>query len=232
MISSKQVCDGLFDCYDWSDECLCEQYLDFDLCSTRFPSCILYYADHNLNSSLNFDYKTIFNVNSDIAKSTKTCQNKIEDRRQATLCDGRPECNDLSDECSCKNPPKFCNYTCHNGYNIGDRYCDGIEDNFYGITNKSNCFKGFEVLNCRKQFVCKEGNKVSIDVDQACDGKQDCDDKRDEKDCKDNENSVFSSEQEMIASTALKSCFWIMGIAVISGNLYVIVSKIHLLLTV
>ena len=232
LISSKQVCDGLFDCYDWSDECLCEQYLDFNLCNIRFSSCILSSVKHNLNVNSNIDYKTIFKVNSDIAKSTKTCQTRLEDSRPATLCDGRPECSDLSDECNCKNPPKFCNDTCHNGYNIGDRYCDGIEDNFYGITNKSNCTKGFEETNCPKRFVCKAGNKVSIDVDQVCDGKQDCDDKRDEKDCKVNENNVFSSEQEMIASPALKSCFWIMGIVVISGNLYVIISKIHLLLTV
>ena len=231
IISSNQLCDGLFDCYDWSDECLCEKYFDVDLCNTRFPSCILSFVDQNFNSSLNLDYKTIFNVNSGIAQSTKTCQSRMEDRRPATLCDGRPECSDLSDECSCESTPEFCNDTCHNDYNIGDRYCDGIEDDFYGITNKSNCVKGFDELNCPKRFFCKAGNQVSIDVDQICDGKQDCDDNRDEKNCKDNENSIFSSEQEMIANSALRSFFWLMCVAVISGNLYVITSTIHLLQT-
>ena len=231
-ISSNQVCDGLFDCYDWSDECLCEKYLDFDLCNIRFPSCILSSVDHNLYSSLNFDYKIIFNVNADITKSTKTCQTRMEDYRPATFCDDRPECSDLSDECNCENPPEFCNDTCFKDYNIGDRYCDGTENNFYGNTNKSSCFKGFDELNCPKRFACKSGNKVSIDVDQVCDGKQDCDDNTDEKDCKNNENNDFSPEQEMIASPALKSCFWIMGITVISGNLYVIISTILLFKTV
>ena len=42
LISFKQVCDGVIDCYDLSDKCLCERLLDFEICV----------SDNQLNSSI------------------------------------------------------------------------------------------------------------------------------------------------------------------------------------
>ena len=38
LISSKQVCNGVYDCYNLSDECLCDIYFDVGLCASRFES--------------------------------------------------------------------------------------------------------------------------------------------------------------------------------------------------
>ena len=95
----------------------------------------------------------------------------------------------------------------------------------------TNCSEGFDEMHCPKRFRCKSGNKVSIDIDQMCDGIQNCDNNEDENNCPNNNNRVFSSDKEMIANPVLRSCFWIMGFAVISGNSYVIITTIKYLKT-
>ena len=82
----------------------------------------------------------------------------------------------MKDECFCPNPPDFCNDSCHSYYPMGDRYCDGIEDEAYKLINNSDCPKGFDELHCPKRFKCQAGNRVSINIDQKCNGKIDCDD--------------------------------------------------------
>ena len=226
MISSKQVCDDVFDCYDWSDECLCKVNLNKQSCKDRFsfsclPSTTIDEEENNYTTCTS-NFTRSISVNYDKTKSTKLCKTRRKEQYIATLCDGRPECSDLSDECDCENPPEFCNDACHDILYVGDRYCDGIEDEFYKIINKSNCLKGFDEIHCPKRFYCKNGNKISIDQNYVCNGKVDCDDESDEIDCKTENKKVFSSETEMIASPVLKGCFWIIGMIVITENLYVI----------
>ena len=228
IISSKQVCDGVFDCYDWSDECLCEVNFNKQSCKDRFSFSSL--VSTNLDKQKNnyttrsFNFTRSISVNYDKIKSTKSCGTRRKEQYIARLCDGRPECSDFSDECDCENPPEFCNDACHDIFLVGDRYCDGIEDKFYKIVNKSNCPKGFDEIHCLKRFKCKNGNKISIDQNYVCDGKVDCDDESDEIDCKTENKKLFASETEMIESPVLKYCFWIIGMIVICGNLYVIIS--------
>ena len=96
----------------------------------------------------------------------------------------------------------------------------------------TNCSEGFDEMHCPKRFKCKSGNKVSIDIHQMCDGIRNCDNNEDENNCPSiNNNRVFSSDKEMIANPVLRSCFWIMGFAVISGNSYVIITTIKYLKT-
>ena len=208
-ISFKQVCDGVSDCYDMSDECLCENYFNSEMC---------YY-----NTSSTFTSTT--------DDSLLNCASKFTSLIVATKCDGRPECKDFSDECECPSPPRFCYDFCRFFFLMGDRYCDGVLDSAWKYINKSTCPRGFDEEFCPKRFKCNASGKVSIDVQHVCDGKKDCDDGSDENNCAIGSNfrSIFSSKTDMIASPAIKFGFWVIGFLVITGNSYVIITSTRFL---
>jgi len=220
IISSDQLCDGVSDCYDMSDECLCEEYFDSEMCVSSFDRRNFQCFDNeNLlpwQHSLN-----ITNITSSFKSPFIECQTKFNTSIYAIVCDGRPECKNYKDECECENPP----------FPMGDRYCDGVEDPAWKFINDSACPQGFDELLCPNRFRCSASGKISIDVLQVCDGKADCDDNSDEKDCPVvfSIESIFSSETEMISNPLIKALFWIMGFAVIAGNAYVIIFSAMLL---
>jgi len=230
LIYSTQVCDGVSDCYDMSDECLCEEYFDSEKCVSSFEAIPFQCFD---NENLMPWYQLLNTTNT--ISLTKTqfieCETKFNSSIYATVCDGRPECRDFSDECNCKDPPGFCNDTCHKLFLMGDRYCDGVEDLAWKFINDSSCPKGFDELFCPKRFRCEANGKTSIDVLQICDGKIDCDNKLDENNCGEGSNirSTFSSDTEMISNPFIKAFIWIIAFAVLAGNAYVIIITAALL---
>ena len=218
-VSSKQLCNGIFDCNDASDECLCENPNPKikQKCDQMFQDC---------------SYGNVTDIYVEVLKSypaTIKCQTRLADQIDAALCDGNPECNDLRDECgkNCKNKPHFCRDVCHTFFTIGEYYCDGEYSPVHQNIRSCGCSRGFDELFCSKRYACSADGKVSIRSDQICNEVFDCDDRSDERNCPKKVEAVFSSDTEMIKYDGLKSCFWIVGIAVIVGNMYVIISTVH-----
>ena len=258
IISSSQQCDDIFDCYDLSDECLCDYSIkqkDYyyysqiyqladQYCDAIFTldekSSVVTTCDFNSLSyekldqdffKRNLALASYYGIES-ISVNPASFLNKrkiilppychsTDGVTDPTVCDGRPDCSDLSDECNdyCKHPRSFCNDPCRSHFPKGDCYCDGVEDPAWVHINNSACPQGFDEQDCPNRFECKADGKVSIDYAQTCDGTIDCDDGSDE---------TFCIYGESILDRFVYG-FWFMGCVVVVGNLFAIVFTVKLL---
>ncbi|XP_076809777.1 uncharacterized protein LOC143452620 [Clavelina lepadiformis] len=199
IISRSQVCNGIVDCYDLSDECLCEDQtacgeilgktwqsgqncsMNEMPCNGTCVSISAVLCNHKIDCSDGIDekYCDVMGVSDEIFEVI-TCENKWG-QVNARKCNGIPECRNLEDECdSCFPKAAFCNDTCHNLLPIGDRYCNGRADEAYMFLNRTDCEKGFDEKSCPERFYCSGGVPLSVGKTKECNGIKDCLDGSDE----------------------------------------------------
>ena len=212
IISPSQVCDGLIDCHDMSDERFCPNQTVPNAVlgreGARCPSSQM--PCHNKTHCVDVG-KTLCNasVKCNRENNLKFCHpNQISSNillcpfrsmqwnyriANAVKCDGRPECEQMEDECNCQPRKSFCDWPCVKevrGILRGTTICDGrlnsiIYQNEYRRSNFNTVFKDTFCSqqveqNCPQRFNCTSNGTVSIDFHKVCDGTLDCDDHSDE----------------------------------------------------
>nr|XP_009859681.2 G-protein coupled receptor GRL101 precursor-like isoform X1 [Ciona intestinalis] len=235
IISNRQVCDGVFDCFDLSDECLCEmpQIPDVcdNICTRRKGRCKrgTFQCGDALNVTVNFKKVCDRRIDCPNGRDEQYCRMGTHQTRvvacpadpknmtikTANLCDGKPECYDLSDECGgvCSIEQAFCKfqniflnqsdslvYRCGNGYPLTTQdICDGT-------WSKCQPRVEHEESQCDGRHFCGGRNinssrLISYDKALVCDGYRDCADGSDEWYCPQRFNCTSSIKPSSVPRT-------------------------------
>nr|XP_026692278.1 low-density lipoprotein receptor-related protein 1B-like [Ciona intestinalis] len=189
--SASQVCDGEIDCYDLTDECLCEnKTICNDVLGDSRERCgvnkLLCYGE-----CVDMDKAVICNTSfaCEGDRNSKYCAAYLPSNEtdfkcpkgvKVKACDGISECLNREDECdrTCANQTHFCSVdiACHKKlfFLVDNRYCDGKPSNIKG------CPFGFDETNCTNRFYCTNDSLENISKKRVCNGWIDCSNGEDE----------------------------------------------------
>ena len=201
ILSTRQVCDGIVDCYDMSDELLCkDSRLHDDMrqraaeqkrhrkstCPAQTFNCdrgclpykqVMCDTAYMCDRQMNVKYCTSAIVAGRL-QSTVKCQGRGSSHViRAVMCDGRPECGDNRDECSdeCYHRPSYCACGSDTSDKCATNQCTGLPEDTSGRKET------VPASDCPARFYCQtRDGMISVDMNAVCDSRVDCIDGSDE----------------------------------------------------
>ena len=110
IIRSVQVCDGIFDCHNLVDECLCANEFDQETSGISGLCNNICYEKHSNDPSAKFESKTFnrsFNSCSYCPSKTMLCSAEVKHKSVKCvsldkICDGMSDCGNDEDELFCR----------------------------------------------------------------------------------------------------------------------------------
>ncbi|CAK8678974.1 unnamed protein product [Clavelina lepadiformis] len=195
-VETEELCDNNNDCHTGIDEKYC--------LSASIIQTVRELENSDLQEKPSIFVAGFGNVTS--TNKTTTCLNSDGFSIEADLCDGKPSCSGLVDECTPEcgvTLSPFCsvNLTCLDAHQV----CNGKWESDLSCGRRID----EEEIGCPQRFYCKVGESISIDKRQVCDGVINCDDESDENKKRNCTDQRFYCETRTVNSTDPRNRFFV-----------------------